>query len=115
MSEYARLRSDYDGQDEADHTKGDSVLHLPLAGGEPTTTRANSAASRIFSMKTGVIVLVIVNLLVWGFAARRLRYVASVFDEALAEQRIETRALPRPDPLDGLLGFLEAKRAVGGK
>ncbi|KAI0828628.1 hypothetical protein BC628DRAFT_82875 [Trametes gibbosa] len=91
----------------------ESALHLPLPASDSTAGRGRS--SSILSMKNGVILLVIVNLLVWVFAVRYLRYIVSVFEDALADQRVETRALPRPDPLDGLLEFLEAKRVAGGK
>lgn len=104
MSEYTILRSDDPDAHLADDPKGEeSSLALPLPGGA-SIQHQYPLKSGMFLLKTGVAVLLLVNLLVCGFAITLLRYVAGVVADSL--ETTDTRLLPRPDPLGNLLELL---------
>lgn len=109
MPEYTILRSNDPDAHLADDTKGEeSSLALPLPRG--ASTKHQYSKRGMFVLKTSVAVLLFVILLVWVFAIERLRYVAEVIADSL--ETTDTRLLPRPDSLGGLL--LAAEEASAG-
>ncbi|KAJ8496208.1 hypothetical protein ONZ51_g1253 [Trametes cubensis] len=73
-------------------------------------SRGGRSDRRILSVKTGVVALVIVNLLLWAYATAKLNAASPVFEDLLRGEYVDARKLPRPDPLDGLEAFLAAAK-----
>lgn len=111
MSEYTILRSDDPDAHLANDLKGqESSLALPFPGKASTKHQYLPKSGGTFLLKTGVAVLLLVNLLVWVFAIERLRYVAGVIADSL--ETTDTRLLPRPDPLGSLVELLATGEEV---
>ncbi|KAH9899236.1 hypothetical protein C8Q73DRAFT_663014 [Cubamyces lactineus] len=86
---------------------------------EHDDARRKSGSSNIFNARMGVAVLLLINLLLWAYAALRLEGAAVFLGELVEAEYGPARNLPLPDPLDGLGEFLamresQAARASAG-
>ncbi|KAI0325187.1 hypothetical protein GY45DRAFT_1330669 [Cubamyces sp. BRFM 1775] len=90
----------------ADHDEAVKAHFVDAEWAEPESPRRENGSSSIFSMKTGVAVLLLVNLALWAYAVFRLQGAAVFLGELVEGEYGPTRNLPLPDPLDGLGDFL---------
>ena len=74
-----------------------------------------SDSSRIFNAKMGVVVLLLVNLSLWAYAAFRLEGAAVFLGDLVETEYGPARNLPLPDPLDGLGEFLAMRESEAAR